>query len=182
MEHFEVIRRSHGAQRRTPPPTFDLGSDTAWIKDHVIAGAETSNAHYERLIAHYNFDRGVVEPPEGLDEICRQLIAELLAYAAAGHAALLDRAFEEAGVTPPEGRLTAATFVASLKIPLKWLTRKMEDAADRRQVEAMYDELQSTGSVEATLRDDDRQVREIYEREVLGERNERLTASVATAA
>ena len=29
------------------------------------------------LIAHYNFDRGVVEPPEGLDDVCKELISEL---------------------------------------------------------------------------------------------------------
>ena len=153
-----------------PAPLLALGEDGSWIKDHVIAGAETSNAHYETLIAHYDFERGVVEPPAGLDEVCKELISGLLAYAAVGHARLLDRAFAEAGVTPPEVSLTAETFVAGLKIPLKWVTRKMEDAADRRQVEAMFDELQATGTVEETLPADDRQVREAYEREVAAPR------------
>ncbi len=154
-------------------PQIELGSDSAWIKDHVIAGAETSNAHYETLIAHYDFERGVVTPPEGLDNVCRNVISSLLAYAAVGHARLLDRAFKEADVTPPDVSLTAETFIASLKIPARWVTRKLEDAADRRQVEAMFDELKATGAVEQTLPADDRQVRDLHDREIVAPREER---------
>ena len=126
------ISKSYGAlaarNKAKQPPEIDLGTDDAWIKDHVIAGAETSHQYYETLIANYNFARGVVDPPDGLNEVCKELVSDLIAYAALGHARLLDRAFSEAGVTPPEVSLTAETFVASLKIPLKWVLRKMEDA------------------------------------------------------
>ncbi len=159
--------------RAKPAPRVEAGNNQSWIKDHVIAGAETSHAHYETLIAHYNFERGVVDPPEGLDDVCKDLISDLIVYAAVGHARLLDSAFDEAGVTPPDVTLTAETFVAGLKIPLKWVTRKMEDAADRRQVEAMYDELTTTGTVEENLPADDKQVRELHRREVVEPRAER---------
>jgi len=162
--------------RAKPLPSVEVGTGAEWIKDHVIAGAELSNSHYETLIAHYNFERGVVTPPEGLDGVCRNLISDLLAYAAVGHAALLDRAFDDAGVSPPEVNLTAETFVAGIKIPLKWVLRKMEDADDRRQVEAMFDELQSTGTVANTLSEDDRQVRDLFQREVLEHRNSERSA------
>ena len=116
------ISKSYGVlferARAKPAPRVEPGNDKAWIKDHVIAGAETSHAHYETLIAHYNFDRGVVDPPEGLDDVCKDLISDLIVYAAVGHARLLDRAFEEAGVAPPDVSLTAETFIAGLKIPL----------------------------------------------------------------
>ncbi|MFT5508324.1 MAG: hypothetical protein ACI89J_001399 [Hyphomicrobiaceae bacterium] len=171
------INKSYGAlfglAQLKPIPEIEVGRDATWIKDHVIAGAEKSNAHYETLIAHYNFDRGVVEPPEGLDDVCKDLVSDLIAYAAVGHAKLLDRAFEEAGVTPPDVSLTAQAFVASLKTPLKWVTRKLDDAADRKQVEAMFDELAATGTVEENLPADDRQVRELHNREVVSKRNTR---------
>ena len=132
-------------------PQIELGNEDAWIKDHVIAGAEKSNAHYETLIAHYDFERGVVAPPEGLDDVCKDVISDLLAYAAVGHARLLDRAFKEPVSHRRMVKLTAETFIASLKIPAKWVTRKLEDAADRRQVEAMFDELAATGAVEENI-------------------------------
>ncbi len=154
-------------QPRVPTePAEAPGTGDNWIKDHVIAGAERANAHYETLIAHYDFHAGVVDPPAGLDEVCQTVIAGLLHDAADAHAQLLDRAFAEADVTPPDVALTAKTVVAGLKIPVRWVVRKMEDVGDRRQVEAMYDEWQATGRVEETLPEDDRQVRELYRREV----------------
>ena len=177
------ISRSYGtlsARNETKRlPAIELATDDAWIKDHVIAGAETSHGHYATLIAHYDFNRGVIEPSEGLDEVCKALVSDLLLYAAVGHARLLERAFEDAAVEPPHVKLTAHTFLAALEIPLKWVTRKLEDAADRRQVEAMYDELQAKGTVEDNLPADDRQIRDLHAREVLATRTERRNTSRA---
>ena len=39
-----------------------------WLKEMVCQGAETSNRHYEKLIAHYDIHRGAVDPPAGLDQ------------------------------------------------------------------------------------------------------------------
>ena len=50
------------------------------------------------------------------------------------------RAFAEAAVAPPEVTLTAETFLAALKIPLKVVQKRLADTADRRVVEAMYDD------------------------------------------
>ncbi len=149
------------------PPALVVGSDATAIKDHVIAGAERSNRDYETLIRHYDFARGVVEPTEGLDPVARACVAELLLYAAVGTARLLDRAILDAAAAPPKVTLTAKTVIAGLKIPAKWVTRKLADAADRREVEAMFDELTETGRVDVTLPEDDRQVRDLHEQEVL---------------
>ena len=148
-------------------PALEIGSDATAIKDHVIAGAERANVHYETLIRHYDFARGVVEPTEGLDPVARQCVTELLLYAAVGTARLLDRAIVEAAAAPPKISLSAQTVVAGLKIPSKWVVRKLTDAADRRQVEAMFDELTETGRIETTLPEDDRLVRDLHETEVL---------------
>ena len=138
-----------------------------WLKDLVCQGADTSNKSYEKLIAHYDIHRGVVNPPEGLDGIARAAVAELLMVAAKTVARVLDRAIAESGVTPPEVSLTVESVLATLKIPLKFVTKKLEDAATRRQVEAMYDELKATGRVEANLPEDDRTVRDLHAAEVL---------------
>ena len=70
-------------------------------------------------------------------------------------------------MAPPEVSLTAETVLAALAVPRKWIEKRITDAATRRQVEAMYDELLATGRVEKTLPEDDRMVRDLYEREVL---------------
>ena len=146
----------------------EAGTGDDWIGDMVRAGATTSNAYYEKLITHYDVHKGVVHPPEGLDDNSRKFVAMLLRYAATGFAKILDRAFEETGATPPKVALTPQTFLATLKIPVRWVTNKLEDAAEQKEVQAMYDELQATGTVEKTLDEDERTIRELHSVEVLG--------------
>ena len=150
-----------------PLPDVKAGDDDAWLKDMVIAGAELSNKHYETLIARYDFDTGVVDPPAGLDDVCRDLVGRLLVYAASGFARILERAIADANVAPPVVSLTVPTVLATLKIPVRYVTRKMADATEARLVEDMYDELQQTGRVEVTLSEDERTVRYFHRNEVL---------------
>ncbi len=169
------INRSYDSLRREAEAKHSGISIAAvsgdhWLKDLVCQGAETSNRSYELLIAHYDIHRGVVAPPEGLDGIARAAVSELLMIAAKTVAVALDHAFAEAGVAPPEVSLSAATVLATLKIPLKFVTKKIDHAETRRQVEAMYDELKTTGKVEINLPADDRQVRDLHAAEVLAPR------------
>ena len=159
---------------RQPITAIDIGYRGPWVKDMVIAGAEHSNTEYETLIAHYNFDVGVVDPPAGLDEVAKDLVGRLLVYASFGFAAILDRAISEANVAPPEVSLTADAVLAGLKIPVRWVTRKLADAEDARQVQRMYDELQKTGTVKENLPEDDRVIRDLHASEVLAGRRTAL--------
>ena len=149
-------------------------SGAHWLKDMVCRGAEISNRQYERLIAHYDIKRGVADPPAGLDETGRALVAELIAYASAGFARILERALTESGVTPPEVSLTAETFLATLQVPQKWVEKKLTNAADRAIVLSMFHELQATGRVEAALPEDDRTVRDLHAKEVAEPRAAKL--------
>jgi hypothetical protein len=63
--------------------------------------------------------------------------------------------------------LTLVTILATLKVPVRVLQKSLANAADRRLVECMYDELQATGKVEASLPEDDRAVRAAHAGEVL---------------
>jgi predicted flap endonuclease-1-like 5' DNA nuclease len=156
---------SGGAGPEVPP-----ADDPDWLRELVCRGAETSNRYYEKLIAHYDFNRGVVDPPAGLDAQSRQLLAELLDYAARGFALILDRAFTQAAVEPPEVDLRVETVLAGLEVPLRWVTNRIADAGERRLIERMYDELAATGRVEENLPEDDRTVRDLYREEVLAPR------------
>ena len=186
------INRSYNALRKIGEDRYGLiavprrdGAD--WLKEMTCDGAETAHRYYEKLIAHYDIHRGVVVPEEGLDSISRTFIAELLMYAAEGYGLLLDRAIAEAGVAAPEVSLTVETFLATLKIPSKWIEKKLTNAEDRKLVQAMYDELKATGRVDATLPEDDRTIRDLHATEVLApklakrsaKRAERLPAANA---
>lgn len=164
-----------------PPPT----AGPAWLREIVITGAEASNPFYETLIAHYDLHAGVVDPPAGLDETARRIVAGLIWRAQHTVAVVLDRALAEAAVAPPAVDLTVDTVLAVLKVPLKLVLKKLADMDDRAQVAAMYDELKATGRVEKTLSEDDRTVRDRHALEVLvprvGRLEEKRAALIAAA-
>lgn len=174
---YDALRAEGLARPAENRPTTASGPD--WLKAHVLAGADRANPAYETLITHYDLHTGVVDPPAGLDPIARAAVASLILYAAKGFAAVLDRAISEAGVAAPEVSLSAETVLATLKIPVKWVAKKITDAETRRQVQAMYDELMATGRVEANLPADDRMVRDLYRAEVLEPRAVRQAAERA---
>lgn len=153
-------------------PSLSLPDGETWIEEFVCASADHSHTYYNKLIAHYDLEKGAVTPETGLDSTGRAFVGGLLVRAAAGFALILDRAIAESGAKPEKVALTAETFVAMLKIPAKWVLKKLDDAEDRRVVAAMFDELQTTGKVDRTLPEDDRAIRDLHEREVAGPRRE----------
>jgi hypothetical protein len=154
-----------------------LGSDPNWLVDLVCRGAELANSYYEKLIAHYDIGRGVVDPPAGLDPVARRIVAEMIRFAHLSYAAVLDRAIDESRAFAPEIALTAATLLAAVRIPAKALARRNANATERRTIERMYDELLATGTVERCLPEDDRVVRDLFAEEVLARRAPRPQVS-----
>lgn len=159
------------------PPHVPQG--TRWLREVVCAGADESNKFYEKLIAHYSIEAGVIDPPSGLDPVARRLVSGLLMRAARTIAVVFDRAIGEAAAAPPQVPLTLATLLATLEIPRQLLAKRLADAEDRRQVEAMYDELKTTGRVEESLPLDDRVVRDLHAAEVVAPRQAALATDRA---
>jgi predicted flap endonuclease-1-like 5' DNA nuclease len=150
-----------------PKLDLELGTGDDWLKDLMVAGATKSNGHYEALLAHYDFQRGVVDPPSGLDPTAQAFVGELIQYAVLSFALVLQRAFKESAVVPPDVGLTVETVLATLKLPAKAILKRIDDTAMRRQVEAMYDELQATGRVEKSMPEDERILKALHDKEVL---------------
>ena len=148
-------------------PEVEIKDGPAWLEQMVIDGAKLANPHYETLITHYDFNRGRKDPPAGLDDLSREILAQLIAHATVGFARILERAFEESGATPPRTEVSLETFLATVNIPINWVTKKMADAEERKIVKAMYNELAQTGKVDRTLSEDDRTIRDLHEKEVL---------------
>src|SRR5262245_48213167 len=158
------------AEREFAGMPVAVAADANWLVTLVCAGAERANAVYEKLIAHYNLQRGVVDPAAGLDPIARRIIAELISYATTSYALVLARAIAEAQVRPPEVPLTAVLLRAACRLPAKLIARRIGDARRRRQIEASYDELLATGRVENALGAAERSVRDLYAQDVLAKR------------
>jgi len=146
---------------------IDLPAGPNWLAQLVCEGASMANGQYEKLIAHYDITRGVVDPPAGLDRVARRIIAELIRYAGLSFAAVLDRAIGESNVHAPEVSLTPALLIATAQVPFKMIAKRIADKEERRLIERMYDELLTTGTVEKNLPEDDRAVRELHKAEVL---------------
>ena len=142
--------------RDFPGMQVELSNDPNWLVQLVCRGAEMANGHYEKLIAHYDIQRGVVDPPSGLDRVAKRIVAEMIRYAYLSFAAVLGRAIEESNTHAPDVRLTAATLLATAQVPVKLIARRMANAEERRTVECIYDELLATGTVEQNLPADDR--------------------------
>ncbi|MEZ5853899.1 MAG: hypothetical protein R3D67_03820 [Hyphomicrobiaceae bacterium] len=96
-----------------PRPKFEISEGQDWLQNLVRAAASQSNTHYEKLIAHYDINKGVVDPPSGLDVVAQRILAELIRTASALFATVLQRAITESGVKPPEVSLTLDTVLAT---------------------------------------------------------------------
>lgn len=138
-----------------------------WLDRLLRAGAESAVVHYDPCIDHYDLKEGVKNPPAGLDEHLRDVMASQLARAIASFAFVLERGIAEAAVAPPEVSLTLETYLQTLQVPVQWILRKMEDGEERALVASMYAEFERTGKVVKALPHDDRMVRAAHARDVL---------------
>ena len=148
-------------------PHVHSGTETGFVADMVLAGAQYSNPHYQTFIDHYDLHKGVANPPDGLDQTLLDIIADLVAYATAGVAVLFERAFAEAGVKPQKVDLDLPGYFAALDIPIRRITKRIADASDRRTVEKMYAEFVETGKVVKTLPADDKKIRALHCKQIL---------------
>ena len=148
-------------------PDVPCPDSVGFVADMVRAGAHKSHPHYHTFIDHYDIDVGAKDPPAGLDDVMLEAVCELVAYATAGFATLVSRGIAEAAVSPPKTNLTLQGYIETLDIPLRWVTSKLNDMADKRQVEAMYKEYKKTGKVVRTLPDDDKAIRKLHAKTVL---------------
>ncbi|MGQ0532015.1 MAG: DUF4332 domain-containing protein [Caulobacteraceae bacterium] len=148
-------------------PDIEAPSGEKWLAEMVKTGAKAANAYYETVIDHYDFAKGVKDPPAGLDQELKDIIARLVGHAAVGFSRVLDRAFEEAAVKPPRVDAGLQTLFLTLEMPIQSVLKLMDNAAARREVQAQYEEYQRTGKVRSTLGEDDKVVRELHAIEVL---------------
>lgn len=159
---FQKILEGRGGYPNVTRPSGDK-----WLTQMLREGAQAATKHYETIIEHYNFEVGAKDPPSGLDNELREIIAGLVGQAAVGLSRVLDRAFEESAVKPPKIGGDLQGFFLALEIPIQAVLKTIEDQKSRAEVEAQYAEFMRTGKVRKTLGEDDKVVRSLYAAEVL---------------
>lgn len=147
-----------------------------WLAVLICQGADKATLHYETLLTHYDLKRGVVEPREGLDYVASRAVADMIAHAVRMFAVVLEAAIVEAKVAPPEISLMGDVVASVAAWPRAKLLKRARDAAERAEIEAMYDELVKTGQVVQHLAPGEKEVRARYEAEVVAKR-EKIEAS-----
>ena len=158
---IKALASSEGYPQIIPPQNTD------GVAEMVLAAARKSHPFYHIFIDHYDLEKGVADPPAGLDATMSQAVAVCFAHACSGVGALISAAIIEAGVAAPKTDLTLRGYLSTLSIPLHWVLRRLDDVADRATVEAMYRELKETGKVVQNLPDDDRAIRGLHAHQVL---------------
>ena len=148
-------------------PDYDRSDEPRWLAKMIRRGAERAYPHYDPLIDHYDLEQGVKNPPAGLDADLRRRIAPLIGHAVAGLGLVIECAIEDSGVQPPVVNLTMQTVFESMMIPMRWVSQRMADTAERDTVMAMYQEFQAKGKVIETLAEDDLTIRRLHAEEVL---------------
>ncbi|MCG6156166.1 DUF4332 domain-containing protein [Rubinisphaera margarita] len=144
-------------------PTVTLADNDSWLADLVLQGAKESHQVYHKIVAEYDFDKGVKDPPAGLNEELGKQFAVILGRAASALAATLDRCFQECRQSPPSVMLSLHAALGQASIPVFWITKNMEDSAERAVVEKIYQELKRTGEVVHSLPEENRIVAELVE-------------------
>ncbi|WP_045836818.1 DUF4332 domain-containing protein [Hyphomicrobium sp. 99] len=169
-------------EKRYGTPDIRVPSGPRWLSELVCSSAEFSHRYYEKLIAHYDINKGATRPEEGLDDIGKNIVAELLIYASASFGKVLDRAIADSNVMAPEVTLTSETFLSLTEIPRKFIEKRLSNAEDKKAVAAIYDELRATGTVRHALSEDDKTIRDLHYAEVLApklaERSEARAARI----
>ncbi|QDU39181.1 hypothetical protein Mal4_35170 [Maioricimonas rarisocia] len=133
---------------------------SGWLGDLIRDGAWRAHCCYEEVVENYDLDRGVSDPPAGLTPQLQKHFARQLGHAAVAFGTALNRALCEAGTSPPRTLATLHGLLATVTIPIFWITRRMADTGERRVVKAIYDELQLTGRVDQSLPEECRQIRD----------------------
>ncbi|MFH5803225.1 DUF4332 domain-containing protein [Alienimonas sp. DA493] len=143
-------------------PTVAVPAGDDWLERMTIDGAARANEFYDEFCERYDFAAGVKNPQAGLDGVCRRELALCCGHAAVGFACILDRAIDEAGQAPPRVGVSVIGFLTAFSKPILWLTRKLHDRADRREVLRIWKEFKKTGDVVKRLPEENRVVREAF--------------------
>jgi len=162
-------------------PAVVVPEGPAWLGALIRQGADAAHEHYFAVLEHYNLAKGVHDPRAGMDQDLKQRMARQIGLAVSTLAQVLDRAIKDARARPPMVELVVETLLATVKMPLRRIVQRLDDAEDREEVEEIYEEVSRTGKAIASLSEDDAEVRRLHCEQVLRIPLKQLDATPARA-
>ena len=148
-------------------PDFEAPDRDGWLGEMVRDGAFRAHALYQTTLDHYDVRRGSRDPRAGMDQQLKDTMAQQMGRAVVGFSRVLEIAFEEAGILPPEMDISIQGFLATLNVPLYWFVRQLSETREWWGVSAARDEFLRSGKIIQNLTEDDREVRKLHAQEVL---------------
>ncbi len=162
----DVCRQS---QRDEFSAQFQFAVDEAWISKAVLAVAQLSHRHYERLIDSFELQQANRAPLFGFNAESKEILAELVTVAIEGWAGVLTRLADEISVELPQVSLRVPCLLAAIDIPLALIVRRIVEFSERRAVTAIIKEFQKTGTVERHLPAEFLAIRRLREKSRIGD-------------
>lgn len=148
-------------------PELETPRGDKWLERMVLTGATLAHDHYDAVLQHYDLERAIADPQNGMDQECQDRIAKCLAHAVVGFARVLQRAISESEVDPAPVETTLLGFALGASRPLRAISHHFQDLNHRMRIQAAFDEVQRTGKVIKNLPEDDREVRRLHAEEIL---------------
>jgi hypothetical protein len=158
----QIIEHDHGGY-----PQLETTRGDDWLERMILTGAELAHPHYQPLIQHYDLERALINPLSGMDQDCRDRIAQCLGHAVIGVARVLERAIEEAEVEPPQVETTIQGFFVALSSPFRRVAHYAIGLNERMAIEAIHDEALRSGKVTKNLAEEHREIRRLHAEQVL---------------
>jgi hypothetical protein len=137
---------------------FHLPDGNDWLRESMLQGAKYAHRRFSLLVNSYRFDAGIDDPLDGLNEVSRAALAELLGRSVTGWARVIERAAQDS-----ENLLRHPLPVASRTIPLalavagspfRWWRRRSLECLEDRRIKALATEYRRKGYLRKHLPDE----------------------------
>jgi hypothetical protein len=127
---------------------FELAQDGQWIDKAVLAVARIAHQYYDPLVESFDSALAATQPAAAIGPQCQEILAGLFALAIQGWSKILTRLADETSSSLPTVSLKLTSILATVDMPLAWLTGCWSNSKQRRLVQRQVDEYLRTGRVE----------------------------------
>ncbi|QDV66121.1 DUF4332 domain-containing protein [Crateriforma conspicua] len=148
LSYEDIYRRWLRDESRV---VFQLSEGPQWLGEAILHAAKFAHRRYNTLVDSYRLDLGAKDPPAGLDDPTRDVLADLLGIAITGWARALERMALETelalGQPIPKANLSLSAVMAAIQTPAKWWIKRIADRDEQDAVSALISEFTRTGQV-----------------------------------